>query len=334
MRGIDLDVAEGELVVLLGPSGCGKTTALRMIAGFVEPSAGAVFLGDEDVTRRPPRDRGLGMVFQDYALFPTMRVRDNVGFGLVERRVPRARTAARVAEMLALVGLQDYADRYPAALSGGQRQRIALARALAYEPRVLLMDEPLGALDQALRERMQTEIRAIQRRLGTTTLFVTHDQTEAMALADRIVVMNDGRIEQQGPPEALYRDPASLFVARFLGRSTLLPGSVAALEGDHVQVRLPCGALLPGRAAAPLHAGGPVLCHLRPEHVTAPGPIPVRLLRRAFLGAVSELTLETRDGTELLMHDQAEMAPPSVGADPAHVLVFPAPIGPAPRKAP
>src|SRR5215471_6451307 len=224
VKDLDLDIAQGELVVLLGPSGCGKTTTLRMIAGLVQPTSGRVCIGGEAVDHLPPRRRNIGMVFQDYALFPNMPVRENIAFGLEERRAPRQRVEARVDEMLALIRMQAFADRYPAELSGGQQQRVALARALAYEPRVLLMDEPLGALDQRLREDMQREVARIQRSLGITTVFVTHDQQEAMVLADRIVVMNAGRIEQVGTPEQLYSNPRTLFIADFVGRSNRLLG--------------------------------------------------------------------------------------------------------------
>src|SRR5438552_3273204 len=219
VKDVALDIAEGELVVLLGPSGCGKTTTLRMIAGLVSPTSGRIRIGGEEIDHLPPRLRNIGMVFQDYALFPNMPVRDNIAFGLQERRLPRKLIDARVGEMLALIRMEECAGRFQSELSGGQHQRVALARALAYEPRVLLMDEPLGALDQRLREDMQREFARIQKALGITTIFVTHDQHEAMVLADRIVVMGGGRIEQVGTPEQLYGRPRTLFIADFIGRT-------------------------------------------------------------------------------------------------------------------
>ena len=220
---LDLMIKAGELMVFVGPSGCGKTTTLRMIAGFVPPTSGTIRIGERDVTRLPPRQRNIGMVFQDYALFPSMNVRQNIAFGLEEHRVTKTEISRRVDEMLDLIRMRPLADRLPRELSGGQQQRVALARALAYRPSVLLMDEPLGALDQKLREDMQREIVNVQKQLGITTIFVTHDQQEAMALADRILVMNAGRVEQLGTPRALYDTPASLFTASFIGRSNPSP---------------------------------------------------------------------------------------------------------------
>ena len=205
---LDLDIAQGEFLTLLGPSGCGKTTTLRLIAGFIAPNAGKILFDGEDVSRVPPNRRQIGMVFQDYALFPHMTIAENIGFGLRERGASRGAIARRVRELLALIHLPDVADRHPSQLSGGQRQRVALARAVAHPPRVLLMDEPLGALDVKLREAMQVEIRTIQRALGITTIFVTHDQAEAMSLSDRIVVMNHGRVVQMGTARDLYERPA------------------------------------------------------------------------------------------------------------------------------
>jgi len=193
---LNLEIEEGEFLSLLGPSGCGKTTTLRLIAGFIQPTRGSIILGDEDVTMVAPQHREIGMVFQDYALFPHMTISENIGFGLRERGYPKAQTETRVADLLDLIHLADVGDRYPAEVSGGQQQRIAVARAVAYPPKVLLMDEPLGALDLKLRETMQIELRRIQQELKITTVYVTHDQTEAMNMSDRIVVMNTGRIEQ------------------------------------------------------------------------------------------------------------------------------------------
>jgi putative spermidine/putrescine transport system ATP-binding protein len=223
--GLTLAVEKGEFVSLLGPSGCGKTTTLQMIAGFVEPSGGAIRLDGSDLLAVKPARRGLGIVFQSYALFPHMTVAENVSFGLEMQGVARGERDKRVAETLRLVGLGDFAARFPRQLSGGQQQRVALARALVIRPLILLLDEPLSNLDAKLREEMQIELRQIQRTVGTTTILVTHDQSEAMALSDRIVVMNKGRAEQIGPPHEVYERPATPFVAHFLGRTNLLGGA-------------------------------------------------------------------------------------------------------------
>jgi putative spermidine/putrescine transport system ATP-binding protein len=305
VQGVDLEIAEGELVVLLGPSGCGKTTTLRMIAGLVQPTAGHIRIGGERVDHLPPRSRNIGMVFQDYALFPNMPVRDNIAFGLEERGYARERIGARVNEMLSLIRMQQLADRYPAELSGGQQQRVALARALAYEPRVLLMDEPLGALDQKLREDMQRELARIQRSLGITTVFVTHDQQEAMVLADRIVVMNAGRIEQVGTPEQLYGNPQSLFIADFVGRTNRLPGEAHECANGIVRVALRNGATISARAAGPVRAGDAVMCTIRPESlriaVADDNVIPATMRKRSFLGDSIDLAVDDSSGAEILV---------------------------------
>lgn len=225
--GVDLEVRDGEFFSLLGPSGSGKTTTLRMIAGFELPTAGRILLHGRDVTAVPPFDRDVNTVFQDYALFPHMTVGDNVGYGLMIRRVPKAERAARVDDALAMVRLEGYQARKPSQLSGGQRQRVALARALVNRPRVLLLDEPLGALDLKLREEMQLELKTIQQQVGITFIYVTHDQEEALTMSDRLAVFNNGRIEQVGAPAEVYERPATRFVAGFVGTSNLLTGSVA-----------------------------------------------------------------------------------------------------------
>jgi putative spermidine/putrescine transport system ATP-binding protein len=225
--GLSLGVEKGEFVSLLGPSGCGKTTTLQMIAGFVEPSAGTINLGGRDLTKIKPAARGLGIVFQSYALFPHMTAAENIAFGLEMRGVAKPEQTKRVADTLALVGLAGFSDRYPRRMSGGQQQRVALARALVIKPDVLLLDEPLSNLDAKLREEMQVELRQIQRTVGTTTILVTHDQGEAMALSDRIVVMNRGRAEHVARPTEIYRAPATAFVANFLGKINVLPATIA-----------------------------------------------------------------------------------------------------------
>ena len=228
--GLTLSVEKGEFVALLGPSGCGKTTTLQMIAGFVEPTSGAIRLGGRDLLAIKPAKRGLGIVFQSYALFPHMTVEENVGFGLEMQGVAAAERKTRVAETLELVGLGAFASRFPRQMSGGQQQRVALARALVIRPRILLLDEPLSNLDAKLREEMQIELRQIQRSLGTTTILVTHDQAEAMALSDRLVVMNHGRAEQIGAPHEAYERPATPFVASFLGKTNLVNGATVRPE--------------------------------------------------------------------------------------------------------
>lgn len=265
---VSLEIAAGEFVVLLGPSGCGKTTLLNLIGGFAEPVSGQVLIGGKDMAGVPPARRPTTTVFQDYALFPHMSLAENVGFGLRMRGVARAARRARAEEMLDLVGLPGKADRRPHELSGGQRQRVALARALAVSPDVLLLDEPLGALDLKLRRAMQDELKAIQRRVGTTFVHVTHDQEEAMAIADRIVVMSAGRIADLGPPREVYLRPKSLFSAAFMGEINQIP----LVEGQS-----PLGPLMPGRG----------MLLIRPEAIGLEGPLalgPCRVEDVAFFG--------------------------------------------------
>jgi len=266
---IDLEVARGEFVCFLGPSGCGKTTLLRAIAGLDRQDAGTIEIAGRDVSHAPPAERDFGIVFQSYALFPNLTVRDNVAYGLVNRRRPRAEVAARAAELLALVGLPDQGAKYPVQLSGGQQQRVALARALATSPGLLLLDEPLSALDARVRVRLREEIRALQRRLGVTTIMVTHDQEEALAMADRIVVMNHGAIEQVGTPEEIYRRPATAFVADFVGTMTFLEATAAGPG----RVRVGARELRVGDAGTPAQ-GAPVRLGLRPEEVRVRGVRP------------------------------------------------------------
>ena len=263
---LDLEVANGEFLTLLGPSGCGKTTTLRMIAGFVAPSVGRIRVDEDDITALPPQKRSMGMVFQDYSLFPHLTVEDNIAFGLVERGISAAERRNRVKELLDLIRLPQIADRYPVELSGGQQQRVALARAIAHMPRVLLMDEPFGALDAKLREAMQDELRAIQKELRVTTIFVTHDQSEAMHLSDRIAVMNQGRIEQLDPPRRLYNMPRTRFVADFVGRINFVEALAVGAAGDTIQVEA-AGLRFPVRAESTLTAGARVTLAVRPERI-------------------------------------------------------------------
>src|SRR6516162_3442522 len=244
LDGIDLTVKRGEFVSLLGPSGCGKTTLLRIVAGLLHPDAGTVRLDGEDITARPPHRRDVGVVFQNYALFPHLSVAENVAFGLEARRAPRERMRATVERFLDLVHMRDFADRSVRALSGGQQQRVAVARALAVGPKLLLLDEPFSALDRKLRETMQIELKRLLRELGTTSVFVTHDQDEALTMSDRIAVMNRGAIEQLDTPEAIYRRPATAFALEFVGLSSQLAGKVVGTQPGLVTVETAFGPLL------------------------------------------------------------------------------------------
>jgi len=297
---VTLDVADGEFLVLLGPSGCGKTTTLRMVAGFVEPSGGSARIGGVDVTHLPPWRRNTGLVFQSYALFPHMSVAENVGFGLEMRRLGRGEIAARTAEALRLVRLEGFGDRLPRQMSGGQQQRVALARALAIRPDVLLLDEPLSNLDAKLREDVRVEIRQLQRQLGLTTVMVTHDQEEALTMADRLVVMAEGRIRQIGTQRDLYERPADRFVAGFVGRSTFLEGQVTE-AGTLVTdggLRLACAA-----AVAP----GPASLALRPERIvldaeeSSDNRLPGTVDFVSYLGAVIELHVRLSDRDKVVL---------------------------------
>jgi putative spermidine/putrescine transport system ATP-binding protein len=263
---VSLSLEPGKIVALLGPSGCGKTTTLRMIAGLIEPTAGEIILDDRSITRIPAHRRNIGMLFQNYALFPHMTVAENVAFGLEARGLRREKAAARIAAALELVQLDGYDGRMPAQLSGGQQQRVALARALVIEPALLLLDEPLGALDKSLRQSMQVELRALQRRLGITTVLVTHDQDEALTMADKIAIMRDGQLEQVGSPAEVYQRPVSRFIASFLGAANFFQGRVDQVSGGSARVSLPGGMLLtipPTR-----DVGSPVTIALRPEAIT------------------------------------------------------------------
>ncbi len=288
---VSLDVTPGEMVVLLGPSGCGKTTTLRLVAGFLAPNAGDIRLDGRSIVTLPPHRRDMGIVFQSYALFPHLSVARNIAFGLEMRRAGAAATEARVQEMLRLVRLEAFAARLPRQLSGGQQQRVALARALAIHPRVLLLDEPLSNLDAALRQDMAREIRLLQQGRGITTIMVTHDQTEAMAMADRLVLMHDGKVQQIGPPEALHLRPANPFVARFIGGSNVVPGRI---DGG-TKLQLPDGPTMMLAAAYP--GAGAASLAVRPDSIRlgAPGQSGARAEGTVelctWLGATVELVV-------------------------------------------
>ena len=336
VRDLSLDVTRGEILCLLGPSGCGKTTTLRMVAGFVTPTAGEIRLQGQAITRLAPYRRNTGMVFQQYALFPHMTVAQNIAFGLRNLGVPRAEQDVRVREVLSMVELDDLAQRLPAQLSGGQQQRVALARALALRPAVLLLDEPLSNLDAQLRIRMREEIRALIKRVEITTLFVTHDQEEALALGDRIVVMNRGAVEQIGDPHEIYEQPATRFVAQFIGLCNLLEGVVNEVGTSTLLVTTARGLRLHvERAGVDAVAGQRIALAIRPEHCVVsakPGSanrFRGQVLSTTYLGSVSRSRILV-DGEELLIEgherESASLAPRSeveIDVDASHVRVGP-----------
>ena len=335
LDGLDLDITGGEFLALLGPSGCGKTTALRAIAGFDTPDAGRVLLDGRDITGVPASKRDMGMVFQAYSLFPNLTVAENVAFGLRVRRRPASEQTARAAELLELVGLADRAARYPHQLSGGQQQRVALARALAVAPQVLLLDEPLSALDAQVRVQLREEIRRIQLELGITTVFVTHDQAEALSVADRVGVLRSGRLEQVASPDELYERPATAFVAEFVGTMNRLPAELSAAEVRLLGVRRP----LAGAAPRP----GAVVALVRPEalDVRADPDGTARVVTRTFSGASTRVLVTLADGVEVRIDvasaTSGDLTPgTAVTVTPADRPVLAVPVepdGPAPAEA-
>ena len=333
LGGVGLGVGQGEFVSLLGPSGCGKTTLLRIVAGLLGVDRGTVKLDGQDITSLPPHKRDVGVVFQNYALFPHLTVAENVAFGLKARRRDRAETVASVKRFLELVHLSDFADRSVRALSGGQQQRVAVARALAVRPKLLLLDEPFSALDRKLREGMQIDLRRLLRELGTTSVFVTHDQDEALTMSDRIAVMYKGGIEQLDTPEAIYRRPATAFALEFVGLSSRLTGTVVSTQNGLVAVETSFGHLVaPGNFVS----GAPVMLAVRPERITVDRPgdfaITAKLRDAVFQGAKVQLHFETTGGDQL-MAETADLphglpAPGSemkLGWAVADTLIYPAP---------
>jgi len=315
--GVSLDIRSGEFLTMLGPSGSGKTTTLMMIAGFETPTAGDIAIDGKSVIAMPPYRRNIGMVFQNYALFPHLTVEENVGFPLKQRGVPKAERARLVAEALELVHLPGYSARYPRQLSGGQQQRVAVARAVVFKPRLLLMDEPLGALDKQLRENLQLEMRRLHADLGITFIYVTHDQEEALTMSDRIAVMNDGKVAQVGTPEDLYDRPDNRFVAGFIGESNFLPAVVRGLEGNEVIAECEgtlIRALCPGRPAS----GEKVTLTTRPERLrftdsawnagASQNRLSVTVTEAVFAGERCRYMLQAGDGTSIVLKEPSSAA--------------------------
>ena len=310
VNGIDLEIEEGEFFSMLGPSGCGKTTTLRMIAGFEEPTSGRIELAGEDVTWTSPKRRNVNMVFQNYALFPHMSVRENVEFGLKIKKLGKAEANERIERMIAAVQMEGFESRHPAQLSGGQQQRVALARALVNQPAALLLDEPLGALDLKLRKEMQLELKSIQQQTGTTFVYVTHDQEEALTMSDRVAVMNGGNVEQVDDPRSLYERPRSEFVADFIGTSNLLRLQIDDWDGDLARAVLGDGLQITCRENGGHERSKTIT--IRPEKIKVnPGPVESgqgsvvrgRIVENVYLGSMTKLIVEIATGERLIVHE-------------------------------
>ena len=328
LHDISLDVTRGEIVCLLGPSGCGKTTLLRIVAGLEQPDAGQVLLEGETVTPIPSHRRDFGLMFQDYVLFPHMTVGDNIAFGLKMHNWPEEKREGRVRELLTLVDLAGYEDRPVYELSGGQQQRVALARSLAPSPRLLMLDEPLGALDRTLRDQLLVELRSILKQLGQTAIYVTHDQMEAFSVADRVVLMNQGRIEQTGTPEELYLHPASPFAARFLGMTNILSGQIISLTPPVIET--PAGRLQPADTPAGRSPGDTVQLVIRPEGarvarqpLSGPNHLALTLVNRSFRGAHTLIQLEGSDEKTQLAFEIPGMGCKAQPGERVHVVIDP-----------
>ena len=305
LNSLDLDILDGEFITLLGPSGCGKTTLLRLMAGFEQPDTGAVSLSDHDITHAAPEHRPLNTVFQNYALFPHMSVFDNVAYGLKMEKRPKDEIRQRVDDVLAMVQLQDFARRKPHQLSGGQQQRVAIARAVVKRPQLLLLDEPLSALDYKLRRTMQVELKRLQRELGITFVFVTHDQEEALSMSDRVVVLKDGTIQQLGTPREIYERPANLFTARFVGETNLFPGYLTSVENDGITLDILGLSRTLQRPGFTLREGEQVNVLLRPEDIRVLAPedekgLAGRIVERNYKGSTLDSVIHLEDGTEVL----------------------------------
>ncbi|MDR1807899.1 MAG: ABC transporter ATP-binding protein [Propionibacteriaceae bacterium] len=300
VNNVNLDVEDGELVTLLGPSGCGKTTTLRMVSGFEYPSAGHIYIGNRDVANVPPNKRGIAMVFQSYALFPHMSIWENVAYGLRTRKLPKEEVIARTDKVLKLMDIAQYQRRFPNQLSGGQQQRVALARAVVIEPAVLLFDEPLSNLDAKLRERMRDELRSLQQRLGITSIYVTHDQAEAMAISDRVVIMKDGNLVQAGSPEDIYEYPTSTFVANFIGKANFVTATFVRKDGPAAIVRVPgedVELVIPKPGKIEFKEGARCCLAFRPEHVALSRSgqgFPGQVTRATYFGDMVEYVVETK----------------------------------------
>lgn len=305
LNSLDLDILDGEFITLLGPSGCGKTTLLRLMAGFEQPDTGAVSLSGHDITHAAPEHRPLNTVFQNYALFPHMSVFDNVAYGLKMEKRPKDEIRQRVDDVLAMVQLQDFARRKPHQLSGGQQQRVAIARAVVKRPQLLLLDEPLSALDYKLRRNMQVELKRLQRELGITFVFVTHDQEEALSMSDRVVVLKDGTIQQLGTPREIYERPANLFTARFVGETNLFPGYLTSVENDGITLDILGLSRTLQRPGFTLREGEQVNVLLRPEDIRVLAPedekgLAGRIVERNYKGSTLDSVIHLEDGTEVL----------------------------------
>lgn len=317
VKGFSLDVTKGEFITLLGPSGSGKTTILMLLAGFESVTGGDIQIDGTPVTRTAPYKRNIGMVFQNYALFPHMTVSENLAYPLKVRNLGRTEVAARVKEYLGLVELEDFGNRHPGQLSGGQRQRVALARALIFEPSLVLMDEPLGALDKKLREQMQFEITRLHRKLGFTVIYVTHDQTEALTMSDRVAVFNDGVVQQCAAPDVLYERPSNAFVADFIGENNLIPAEIAEVRDDTIRLSVAGGQEIVAQAADIREVGGKCIVSVRPEKMfikpsdhAYDNEITASFIARHYVGDFIRYFFELTDGSEITIKVLNDLAAP------------------------